>query len=104
MPQAFSEIVREAVDQGITSVLGEKVSMAFNFYIDPSIAGANPEGFERVVRKLFGEQAVRVLNGIIVELSATVGLSRRDWETLAACVNEAKVHYQREESPSASTA
>lgn len=57
LDESTKQIVLEAVQEGLASVLGENTSKAVNFYVDPTLAMNKPEAYMRGLRKIFGDGA-----------------------------------------------
>ncbi len=86
----FENLLLQAIDDGLTKILGSDAARAVKFYVDPRIASRNADSYARSLERMFMDGAKVMIIAIEDTLCDMTGLDKRDWRSLAECVSAAR--------------
>ena len=87
----LESLLNDVVTRCLTNLFGSDAAMAMNYRLNPNLAAYDPDAYESRLNSLIGEKpADIILRRIEHSLCERVGLEKREWESLARCLEAAK--------------
>ncbi len=94
-PRNFDRLLIDAIEDGLKKVFGENTARSVEFYIDPSIAVADPDNYARSLQRLFKEGATLVLEAILDDLQAKTGVAKGEAKNFGKFVAHLRKNFRK---------
>ena len=87
----FEKLLSNVILVCLRDLLGTTAANAMNFYLDPSVAAKDPDGYASRLISITGPNSSNViLKRIQDSLCEKVGLPKQTWKSFAQCVFTAR--------------
>lgn len=94
--KTFSQLLLEAVDEGLKSIFEPGTAKSVKFYVDPNIAIKNPALYAKLLEKIFGEGAKTILEKIIDQIAIKFVFTREKGISFEEAVKRARAAHLKQ--------
>lgn len=101
--KTFSQLLLEAIDEGLRKTFEAGTAKSVKFYVDPNIAVKNPELYAKLIQKIFGEGATIILERIIEQIAAKFRFEKTAGMSFEEAVGRARTERLKHLNPNTIT-